>query len=446
VAVGFGRGDVDLSRVRAGDKLWKTSDPELERRWRQSFEGDKPRHQQPVTMVVQGRTGRPLRLSLRDPQGLAIEVQSQLPLTPAQKQPLTDEKLAEQLGRLGGTPLRLGQLVNRLEGRVMLPLSELNRLRRAAVAALEQHRAGSVRWTIRTSSALDALSKPRSGLSRGAEAPAELIVLVRNEPQLEAALRCGVATIYCEFDDPKKYLGAVALARAAGGREVWVAPPRIFKPGEEWILRQVQASGADGYLARNYDHLRFFAGARCVGDYSLNAANPLAAAYFMERYRLERLTVSYDLNAAQIEALIKAAPPDWFEVTVHQHMPMFHMEHCLFCAFLSSGTDYTNCGRPCEKHEVQLRDRVGVKHPVKADAGCRNTVFNGLAQTGAESVPRLLALGVRRFRVEFVQETPGQVEQAITQYRRLLRGEISGGQVWRELKAMSHLGVTRGPE
>ena len=109
---------------------------------------------------------------------------------------------------------------------------------------------------------------------------------------------------------------------------------------------------------------------------SLNVANPLAAEYFMHRFGLERVTASYDLNVEQLEALLQAAPPEWFEVTIHQHMPMFHMEHCVFCAFLSEGTDYTNCGRPCDRHEVKLRDRVGAEHPVKADAGCRNTVFN----------------------------------------------------------------------
>jgi putative protease len=120
------------------------------------------------------------------------------------------------------------------------------------------------------------------------------------------------------------------------------------------------------------------------------------------------------------------------------------MEHCVFCAFLSSGTDYTNCGRPCDRHEVRLRDRVGAEHPVKADAGCRNTVFNAVAQTGAEHVSRMVALGVRHFRIEFLNEAPDQVKQTLSMYRRLLRGEITGAQLWRELKVLNQLGVTRG--
>jgi len=283
-----------------------------------------------------------------------------------------------------------------------------------------------------------------------------LVVLVRNLAQLEAALRCGVQTLYCEFEDVKKYREAVALFRNVRSRDaspstinhqpstIWVAPPRIFKIGEEWILEQVRACNADGYLVRNYDHLAFFADCRRIGDFSLNVANPLTADYFIHRYGLERVTASYDLNITQLEALLRAAPPEWFEVTIHQHMPMFHMEHCVFCAFLSKGTDYTNCGRPCDQHDVQLRDRVGALHSLKADAGCRNTVFNALAQTGAEFVSHLLALGARTFRIEFLKETPEQVAQTIAKYRQLLRGEITGAQLWRELKLLNQLGVTRG--
>jgi putative protease len=123
---------------------------------------------------------------------------------------------------------------------------------------------------------------------------------------------------------------------------------------------------------------------------------------------------------------------------------MFHMEHCVFCAFLTKGKDFTDCGRPCETQQVKLRDRVGALHTLKADAGCRNTVFNARAQTGAEFLPRFLAAGVRYFRIEFVDETAETVQRTVAQYRKLLRGETTGEQLWRELKLLNQLGVTRG--
>jgi putative protease len=452
VALIFMPNAVNFSRLHVGDKVWKTSDPELDRRLRQTFAGEQPQFLRPIALEIHGHAGTPLTLIARDEQGHVAKAASSMSLVVAQNRPLTTEKLREQLGRLGGSSFQLGELANRLEGDVMLPVSELNRLRREVVAELEAQRAAPLRWQL-----VDSSTSQVQRVEAAVAAPAttaELIILVRSLPQLEAALRCGATTIYCEFEDPKKYREAVTLFHTARGctagngphgpPSIWVAPPRITKPGEEWILKQVRSCNSDGYLIRNYDHLEFFADTRRRGDFSLNVANALTAEHFLMRHGLETLTASYDLDATQIAALLQSAPPSWFEITVHQHMPMFHMEHCVFCAFLSSGTDYRNCGRPCDVHEVKLRDRVGMEHPLKADAGCRNTLFNAKAQTGAEHVAQFLELGARRFRIEFLNESPEEVAQTVAMYRRLLRGEVSGAQLWRELKLRNQLGVTRG--
>jgi putative protease len=454
-----------------------------------------------VWIEVHGFAGSPLTVIARDDLGHAAQSDSEMALIYAETQPLTAGRLREHLGRLGGTPFRLADLKSHLEGELLLPVSELNRLRRVIVQQLEHLRAQPKRWTERgdfcspqfervstapskrplspvLSPSVGERGKTRQGQpdagtlplprlggeGRGEGAPYDdrfehtasnvpapaalhLIVLVRNLPQLEATLQSHIETIYCEFEDPKKYREAVSRFRNSAFRTphsaLFVAPPRIFKTREEWTLKQVRSCEADGYLVRNYDHLKFFADDRRIGDFSLNIANSLAADYFKNQFGLERLTASYDLNSAQLEALLQDAPPEWFEVTIHQHMPMFHMEHCVFCAFLSSGTDYTNCGRPCDHHELKLRDRVGAEHPVKADVGCRNTVFNSRAQSGADCVPRLIELGLRHFRLEFLNETPEQVCRTIASYQKLLSGEISAANLWREVKALQQLGVTR---
>jgi putative protease len=438
----FGRADIDFGRVHVGDRVWKTNDPELDRRVRATFEGDQIRFRRAIHLEVHGATGTPLTLFARDEQGHVTKAESTLPLARAEKQPLTTERLTDQLGRLGGTPFKLGTLQNLLEGEVILPVKELNELRRQVATALEAQRAAPRRWQI-----AERFSPPVFPAAPAA-AEAELIVVISEPPQLEAAWAAGARTFYCEFENPKHYRDAVARFRELRGTattpSIWVAAPRVFKPGEEWIIKQVLSCQADGYLVRNYDHLKAFAGHRVRGDFSLNVANPLTADYFINHHRLERVTASYDLNIGQLEALLRNAPGTWFDITLHQHMPMFHMEHCVFCAFLSSGKDYRDCGRPCDSRRVTLRDRVGAEHPLKADAGCRNTVFNSRAQTGAEYAARLLALGARSFRIEFLTESAEEVMRTVERYRQLLAGRISGAELWRELKLINQLGVTRG--
>jgi putative protease len=123
---------------------------------------------------------------------------------------------------------------------------------------------------------------------------------------------------------------------------------------------------------------------------------------------------------------------------------MFHMEHCVFAAFLSTGKDHRDCGRPCDTHRVELRDRVGAAFPVLPDTGCRNTVFNSVAQSGAEYIGRMRELGLGRFRVDLLRETQEQVGPLLGRYARVIAGQDDGRTTWRELKSLNQLGVTRG--
>ncbi|MBE9032109.1 DUF3656 domain-containing protein, partial [filamentous cyanobacterium LEGE 11480] len=441
----FGKGSVDFRNVCVGDRLWKTSDHELDKQVRQSYAKENA-FQRPIQIEVHGEVDQSLVVIARDERGNVAQVESEMPLVAAHSKPLTGEKLLAQLGRLGNTPLRLEDLKNHLEGDVLVPVSELNRMRRAIVDRLMDLRSRPKRWQFKPAAEFQAL------LPEPAPFPdyfPELKVLVRKLAQVEAVLPTGISTLYCEFEDPRNYKAAVQLVRQWNTAhddkiEVWVAPPRIAKPSENWILEQVSKSQADGYLIRNYDHLKYFADQRCIGDFSLNVANAITANYFKSNFNLEKITASYDLNINQLDDLLSTAPSDWFDITIHQHMPMFHMEHCVFCAFLSDGTDFTNCGRPCDEHEVKLRDRVGTEHILQADAGCRNTVFNGKAQTGAEHVQRLIDRGARYFRIDFLNETPQQIQHTIAYYQQLLKGEISGVELWKALQLQSQLGVTRG--
>jgi putative protease len=276
---------------------------------------------------------------------------------------------------------------------------------------------------------------------------AELAVLCRHTEQIEAAVELGISTIYADYQDIKRYSEAIAAVRSAGlGSVIYLATPRIEKPGEGSLFAYLAKQGADGILARNAGGIRFCSGRGIpfVADFSLNAANPLTVELLKTRGAL-RITASYDLNAQELVELLDATPPSWLEVVVHQQVPMFHMEHCVFCAFLSPGTDATNCGRPCDEHDVKLRDRVGAEHPLKADVGCRNTLYNAVPQTAAEYLPRLQMHGARFLRIEFLDDSRASVERTIRLYREVIAGTRDGKSLWRELKAANHYGVTRGP-
>lgn len=101
------------------------------------------------------------------------------------------------------------------------------------------------------------------------------------------------------------------------------------------------------------------------------------------------------------------------------------MEHCVFCRFLSEGTDSSNCGHPCEKHQISIEDSQGRKHPVMADVGCRNTVFGAEVQFDAQCVEQWWQTGIKDFRIEFVHQTGDQITEVLTALKSYFAGTIT---------------------
>ncbi len=450
----FQRGLIQFGRLKAGDRLWKTDDPALNKRLQQSYAGQVvPRKRVSVMLRIGGLAGQPLWVEALSSEGeLLCRVESQSLLQEARNAPLGPERLAEHLGRFTDSPYQLSKLETLFEGPVILPISELNRVRRALQEALHaREQPARAEYSDDWRSLLKTPPQFRPALVHPV-----LTVLCRTLGQLEAALQVGVPRVYLDFEDVRRYKDAVDRARTiAGEAEVWLATPRIQKAGEQGFFRLIENAQPDGVLIRNLGALAYFSEIgsgdggrplRLAGDFSLNVANPLTAHEFLSR-SLEWVTISYDLTADQVLDLVNALDEQLrtgLELTLHQHMPMFHMEHCVFAAFMSQGRSFLDCGRPCEKHSVRLRDRVGMEHPLRADAGCRNTLFNAVPQTGAQFFDALAAAGLRRFRVELLEQDGPETARLLQAYQGLLRGERAGASLWREFHAQSQLGVTRG--
>ncbi len=435
---------INFDRIKPGLTLYKTSDPKLDSELRRFWQNSRPAEKKtPLHIIVRGKPGEPITVAAACDR-LSSSASSTLLLEPAAKHPLSSEKLVEQLGRLGDSSFELGTLDNQLEGDCHVAVSALNQLRRALVKQLETAAAIKPERPKITTTYQDLLPSTSDVGSSTSDVPT-LSVLCRTLHQVTAALECGVETLYCDFEDPRRYKDAVTLVRA-GDSQIHLATPRILKPGEMGYLKLIEKAEPDGLLLRNLGALHYYqhrSDLKKIGDFSLNVANPITAKLLMENAALDHLTVSYDLNIGQVLELLHSAPPEWFELTLHQHMPMFHMEHCVFCTFLSSGTTYKDCGRPCETHVVHLRDRVGQLHRLQADVGCRNTLFNGKAQTGARYYEHLRATGLSRFRVELLDEAE-DAAKTIRAYQGLLSGKLDAFDLLDQVQALEKLGVTEG--
>ena len=450
VELAFQNGLLKNVEIKAGQAIWQTDSPQLTKRLRASFASEQFKRKVPIDLSLKIEVGCPIEAEVQWPTGSPTENRSiritveHIPAE-ARKHSITEDELRQQMSRLGNTPYELRTVHASLIGNPMVPLSVLGELRKNMVAELDAQRVQLPERTILDRGVSKRMLANVEQVSVDSNAATELQVLVRSMQQLHQVLAHGQKNIYVDFQDIREYREAVTAAHESGA-SIYIATLRIQKPGEMGLFKAIAKHPADGWLVRNLAALDF---AReheipAVGDFSLNVTNPITAEWLMTR-GLKRITASYDLNRDQLTELVNGLPTSWLEVVIHQHMPMFHMEHCVFCSVLSPGTDKSNCGRPCDRHEVKLRDRLGVEHVLHADIGCRNTLYNGHAQSGAEAAPKLLRMGIQHFRIELLRDAPvSETNRLLGLYTDLLAGKIDGPTVWKSLKAENRVGVTRG--
>lgn len=438
--VRFANRALDFTRIRPGDLLWRTHDPDLDKAVRPYLQPTAPLRRQPVRVRVMARSGEPLtaQWTLRQRPEVRVTVQSPGPLPSARNRALTAAVLREHFGRLGNTPYELAELELEAHGNPFAPVSLLNELRREAVERL-----ATLQGETPPIPPADPPAVVSSMLARITPAPGggdpQWHLLVRTPEQLDAAISSCPASITLDYLDLYGLRPSVERVQSRG-IPVRVAGPRVLKPGEsriaEFLLRLecpilVRSTGL-------LYALREAGAASMTGDFSLNAANAITADALLAM-GLDRITPTHDLNAGQVAALARALGGERVEAIAYQHLPVFHTEHCVFCRFLSSGTSYHDCGRPCETHRVGLRDISGRSHPVMADVGCRNTVFGAEAQEAGMHLESWRRAGIRHYRLEFVHESAEQVKRVAEAF-----ATRTGRQLSQALREIAPQGVTQG--
>lgn len=427
---------IDWRYVRPGDLLWKTADPALDKALHATwcnFARAAEAPSQALRIHFAGRKGEPLTATC-----CGVTVDSGQVLAPAEKHALTPQVIEGQFSRLGGTGYSLGACSYELEEGLMMPLSVLNRMRRELVEQLPEQATPTQRppfvWNGWKGDFAPIQASDKYKLS----------VLCREEEQVYAAAAAGIKRIYLDLKDLRQ-LAPVAekIRRDYPGTAVWVATLRIMKPREAGYFKFILDAAPDGVLVRNLGAALYFKekGLPMVADFSLNAANP-ETVKVLRGYGMRTVTVSYDLNAHQLVDLLRSACGPELELTLHQHIPMFHTEHCVFCTFLSQGRNFMDCGQPCEHHRVRVMDRTYAMHYLRSDEGCRNTLFNGRAQTAARYVAGMRRMGLRRFRLELLEENAEQTTSLINSYRALMRGHIEPEELISRLDLLDRIGVT----
>lgn len=394
--------------VRIHDRVFKIFDAELTAEARKYFTGA-PVRRIGVVANVQAKLDEPLTLTLTDTDGNTATAQTKFIVEPAVNRPLTLETLKNQIGRLGNSIFTLEKISADLEDNLMIPISELNDVRRRAVEALETARLKKFeRVKISTPTVAPLVPSPQFLVPK-------LVAHVDTLEKLKAALDAGADEILFGGEtftnQPVKNIKeAIELAHKRG-KKISLATPRIVREGEPFDI----PAGFDSVYVHNLATLRLakrFADVPIRTDFSLHVFNN-ATINYLRGLGVEGVTLSPELNLTQVKSLAKNSCLP-VECIVHGRQELMISAYCVLGSFIG-GLDKKNCPHVCRAKDFYLRDRLSELFPVVTDQFCRMHILN--AKTLSMIEHRAEFVGVARIRVDCRALTLEETAQIVRSYK-----------------------------
>lgn len=441
--------DFDLKKIRPHFKVYFNHDAVVEKELIQSYTDKHFKKRIPLSLKVEAIPGHPLKVTASDSFHV-VSVESEKWVEPARVHPLSPESLKEELCALSATCFLALEFSLEAQGDFFIHQKELKAIRRKFTEELMKKRIERAPVVVGDFSLKEKASIKKSPvrfnilLRELAQVKDLLSFLEDMLPEEEARLRALIGVVYLDYEFGKDYAQSISLLREAKLKS-GIATTRILKPNEYYNFKVIERARPDVILCRNLGAIQYFKDSsfELKGDFSLNVTNSLTAEYLLSK-NLTSVCASYDLNSKQLSDLLTGVESGALEVTIHQYMPSFHMEHCVFAAFLSKGSSFRDCGKPCEKHRVELKDQFGNFHQIKADQECRNTMFNATSQSAARFIPEWKKAGLSEFRFEALYERGALLRQKILSYADIITSDSfdENEQLLKKLGVMEKYGLS----
>lgn len=340
----------------------------------------------PLTLDAEIHSGEPVRLTLKCGERTVSAVGE--PPQKAKTAPMTDEAYAKSLTKLGDTPYKVEKLVINADAGLMVPVSQLNALRRAAVEFL--------------------MSEPNRKTTE--------LSFVKALPTGKRA-RLRTATV-C---DPKQvtekaraYFDMIylPLERYNGEAAGIIMPPVIFDSEAEKtkrLLAEAVKKGASCALVGNVGHLKYAkdAGLSVYGDLRLNIFNT-EAAVSAERLGIDGAVASPELTVAQLRDIGGNTG-----AVVYGRLPLMLLEKCVISEI--SGCDRKETDEACRG---RLTDRRGVTFSVLSEGEHRNIIYNSLPTCMSDKQDELEQNGICNMHFIFTTEAPDEVDRVINAFEK----------------------------
>ena len=398
--------------VRVHDRVFKIFDAELAAH-AQTFFADPAVNKIPVDAEISARIDERLRVKFSDPEGNVAAVETKIVAVKAENRPIDKKLLEKQLGRLGGTEFALRNLTVDIEGELMIPISELNDVRRRAIERLETLR---LKKYLKSAPSMVASSQTFTRKNFSAQQLIAAIDTLEKFSAIDGAdgIIFGGDTFNHKTLTVEDHRRAIEMARSKG-KKIYIGTPRIIRNNElselEKIIRAV--GDADGIYIHNIGTLRLvrrLTRLPIFTDFSLIAFNSTTIDE-LQRLGVEGVTLSPELTLDQIKTIRAELP---IECIIGGRAELMIMFYCPMGSF-------AGCGRICERKKFFLRDRMNAEFPIVTDQHCRAHILNSKVLSMADRVDELRSID--RLRIDGRAMSVEELKSTIKKFRAALDGK-----------------------
>ncbi len=478
--------EIIRGKIRSGSKIYKTTDKALNEQANRSYTSEASR-KLPICGEFYMQKGELPRLILRDHRGNEVLKYGEVVAEIAQNKPLSEQRIREQLCKMGSTPFFVENLRINIDDGLVLPISELNNIRRLAAQELEELIVSSYKRQVQsgyikadrinnteciTRSIADTnkqvvsaepflqakpllsaqpikQAKPLLSAQPIKQAKPLLSAIFYSESRGVELSKLDVDRLYIPFNQllSKDRQKDIEEARSMG-KEIYSAIPAITRGKWNELVKNniVKIEPIiDGFLCGSMSTINILKQYQTVestkvfGDYSLNVLNGRTLEQ-LKKLGLSGAMLSYELNLRNIEQL---DIPDGFlvEAGVYGKLPVMTSEYCPIGS-VCAGRSPEGCNAICRGGTYHLKDRMGARFPVTGDPiDCRSTIYNANTLFAPEAISKLAKGNIDYLRLSFVDESAEEIYNIINVHRQLINKEQADTDIIEEIRAR---GTTKG--
>lgn len=455
--------------IEKGSKVFKTSDREMLEQAAASYA--KPSRKAEIRMSFTLKYGQLPAITLSDFNGNVVSAEGEVLPERALNKPLTEERVSEQLRKMGSTPFTVVELNIDMEDGIVIPVSELNNMRRKASELLENKRILAGRRKLNFQQDNENFRKELFYSHRDLTYfPGNMPKVIENKiirdnlqknkkTRLSAMLyqvdknieldKLDADRIYIPFNDIlNSTLSEQIRNFRKEGKEIYAYIPAIIKGKQSQAVERnapAVSREVNGFLVGNIgvaESLRSILGdhVRLSGDYTLNILNSSTLHYF-KAAGYSGAALSYELNLAQINSL--AYPPEFAaEVGIYGRIPVMTSEYCPVGGSVGNASPH-KCRTECKNGVYHLMDRKNAEFLVKCDCvDCRSTIFNSDILFAPDLVSSISKTGIEYLRMSFVDESISEIYDTASLHRELLESRKTSKEDL--IEKIKNKGITKG--